>query len=116
MADVMKGMEEDLEVVEEDDDDDRRRGGWRGRRARPVVKLVNSLIADAVRKGASDIHIEPYEKKLRVRYRIDGVLQEMMAPPFKLQGGDHLAPEDHGRAGHRRAPRAAGRPHQDQGR
>src|SRR5262249_54579969 len=51
----------------------------------PIVKLVNSLIADAVRKGASDIHIEPYERTMRVRFRIDGVLQEMMAPPFKFK-------------------------------
>src|SRR3970040_427495 len=51
----------------------------------PVVKLVNSLITDAVRKGASDIHIEPYERSLRVRFRIDGVLQELMAPPFKFK-------------------------------
>ena len=51
----------------------------------PVVKLVNSLIADAVNKGASDIHIEPFEKKLRVRYRIDGVLHEMMSPPLKMK-------------------------------
>ena len=51
----------------------------------PVVRLVNSLIADAVRKGASDIHIEPYEKVLRVRFRIDGTLYEMMAPPFKFK-------------------------------
>src|SRR4029077_4650548 len=51
----------------------------------PIVKLVNSLIADAVRKGASDIHIQPYEKSMRVRFRIDGVLQEMMAPPFKFK-------------------------------
>ena len=40
----------------------------------PVVKFVNSLITEAVRRGASDIHIEPYEKKLRVRFRVDGVL------------------------------------------
>ena len=51
----------------------------------PIVKLVNSLIADAVRKGASDIHIEPYEKTMRVRFRIDGALQEMMAPPYKFK-------------------------------
>src|SRR5205814_792929 len=51
----------------------------------PIVKLVNSLIADAVRKGASDIHIESYEKSLRVRFRIDGALYEMMAPPFKFK-------------------------------
>jgi len=49
------------------------------------VKLVNSLISDAVRKGASDIHIEPYERSLRVRFRIDGTLYEMMSPPFRMK-------------------------------
>ena len=51
----------------------------------PVVKLVNLVLIDAIKKGASDIHIEPYEKDFRVRYRIDGVLYEMMKPPFKLK-------------------------------
>jgi type IV pilus assembly protein PilB len=82
MADVMKGMEEDLAVVDEEEFDPD--VGQLIDEA-PIVKLVNSLIADAVRKGASDIHIEPYEKMMRVRFRIDGVLQEMMAPPFKFK-------------------------------
>lgn len=51
----------------------------------PVVKLVNLILSDAVKKGASDVHIEPYEKAFRVRYRIDGVLYEVMAPPLKLK-------------------------------
>jgi len=51
----------------------------------PVVRLVNMILLNAIKKGASDIHIEPYEKKLRVRYRIDGVLTEEMAPPLKLK-------------------------------
>jgi type IV pilus assembly protein PilB len=51
----------------------------------PVVKLVNMILLNAIKKGASDIHIEPYEKKFRVRYRIDGVLHEEMAPPLKLK-------------------------------
>jgi len=84
LAEVMRDMEDDLEIVEEEEeelglseaqDEDA-----------PVVKLVNSLIADAVGKGASDIHIEPFEKKLRVRFRIDGVLHEMMSPPYKMKG------------------------------
>ncbi len=52
--------------------------------AAPVVKLVNSMIFDAIKRGASDIHIEPYEKVLRVRFRIDGVLQETMSPPRRI--------------------------------
>jgi len=51
----------------------------------PVVKLVNAVLTDAIRKGASDIHIEPYEKSFRVRFRIDGVLYEIMKPPLKLK-------------------------------
>ena len=51
----------------------------------PVVRLCNMILLNAIKKGASDIHIEPYEKKLRVRYRVDGVLQEEMTPPLKLK-------------------------------
>ena len=51
----------------------------------PVVRLVNVFLLNAIRKGASDIHLEPYEKRLRVRYRIDGVLHEEMTPPLKLK-------------------------------
>ena len=51
----------------------------------PVVKLVNAILTDAIKKGASDIHIEPYEKVFRVRFRIDGVLYEIMKPPPKLK-------------------------------
>jgi type IV pilus assembly protein PilB len=51
----------------------------------PVVRLVNVLLLNAIRKGASDIHLEPYEKRIRVRYRIDGVLHEEMTPPLKLK-------------------------------
>jgi type IV pilus assembly protein PilB len=82
MADVMKGMEDELAVVEVEEEVD---NGIAGADEAPIVKLVNSLISDAVRKGASDIHMEPYEKSMRVRFRIDGVLQEMMAPPFKFK-------------------------------
>jgi type IV pilus assembly protein PilB len=51
----------------------------------PVVKLVNAVLTDAIKKHASDIHIEPYEKSFRVRFRIDGVLYEIMKPPSKLK-------------------------------
>jgi type IV pilus assembly protein PilB len=51
----------------------------------PVVKLVNLILTDAIKKGASDIHIEPYEHSFRVRYRIDGVLYEVMQPPTRLK-------------------------------
>jgi type IV pilus assembly protein PilB len=51
----------------------------------PIVKLVNIIMSDAVKRGASDIHIEPYEKEYRVRFRIDGVLQAIMSPPLRLK-------------------------------
>jgi type IV pilus assembly protein PilB len=51
----------------------------------PVVRLVNVLLVDSLRRGASDIHIEPYEKELRIRFRIDGVLYDVMHPPLKMR-------------------------------
>jgi type IV pilus assembly protein PilB len=51
----------------------------------PVVKLINGLLTDAVLRGASDIHIEPFEKEIRIRYRIDGALREIMKPPMKMK-------------------------------
>jgi type IV pilus assembly protein PilB len=51
----------------------------------PVVRLCNLILIDAIKRNASDIHIEPYEKEMRVRYRIDGVLYEVMKPPLKLR-------------------------------
>ena len=51
----------------------------------PIIKLVNLVLTDAVKRGASDIHMEPYEKELRIRFRIDGMLQTVMTPPLKLK-------------------------------
>jgi type IV pilus assembly protein PilB len=51
----------------------------------PVVRLINGLLLDAIERGVSDIHIEPFEKELRIRYRIDGVLQDVMKPPLKMR-------------------------------
>ena len=51
----------------------------------PVVRLVNVVLMSAIQKGASDIHVEPYEKELRVRYRIDGILYNIMSPPMKFR-------------------------------
>ena len=82
---VMKGMEDEIEVIEEQVDEGPDPSILGEAEQAPVVKLVNSLISDAVRKGASDIHIEPYEKALRVRFRIDGTLYEMMSPPFRMK-------------------------------
>jgi type IV pilus assembly protein PilB len=51
----------------------------------PIIKLVNLILTDSVKRGASDIHLEPYELELRVRFRIDGVLQTVMSPPLRLK-------------------------------
>ncbi len=76
--------DEDYEVVSEDDGVDVDELAKATEDA-PVVKLVNLILTDAIKKNASDIHIEPYEKDFRVRYRIDGVLYEVMRPPKKLR-------------------------------
>jgi type IV pilus assembly protein PilB len=77
--------EDDVEVVEEQDEDVSIAALQAQVDEAPVVKLINGILTDAVLKGVSDIHIEPYEKELRVRYRIDGALQEVMKPPFKMK-------------------------------
>jgi type IV pilus assembly protein PilB len=51
----------------------------------PIIKLVNLILSDSLKKGASDIHIEPYEREFRVRFRIDGILYNMMSPPLRLR-------------------------------
>jgi type IV pilus assembly protein PilB len=51
----------------------------------PIIKLVNLILTDSVKRGASDIHLEPYETELRVRFRVDGMLQTVMSPPLKLK-------------------------------
>jgi type IV pilus assembly protein PilB len=84
MDDIMRTVEEDVEVVETGDDETVD-PATSGADQAPVVKFVNGLISEAVKRGASDIHIEPYERKLRVRFRIDGTLYEMMSPPHKLR-------------------------------
>ena len=84
-GDVLTEFDEtDMEVVQEEEDIDLS-DLKKAVEDAPVVKLVNLILTDAIKKGASDIHIEPYEKSFRVRYRIDGVLQEIMKPPLKLK-------------------------------
>ncbi|HVP30489.1 MAG TPA: type IV-A pilus assembly ATPase PilB [Myxococcota bacterium] len=82
---VMQGFDDsDIELVDDQDDVDVGELAKASEDA-PVVKLVNLILTDAVKRNASDIHIEPYEKEFRVRYRIDGVLYEVMRPPMKLK-------------------------------
>ncbi len=85
LDDVMAGFDDEgIDFVSGEEDED---AGALAKEAEdaPVVKLVNLILTDAIKKNASDIHIEPYEKSFRVRYRIDGVLYEVMKPPLKLK-------------------------------
>ncbi len=76
--------DEDVEVLEDNEEIDLSTLSRMSEDA-PVVRLVNVLLVDALRRGASDIHVEPYEKELRIRFRIDGVLYDVMHPPLKLR-------------------------------
>ncbi len=82
---LLKSVEaaEDLEVVAESQDEDVKAQDLAD--DAPVVKLINGLLTDAVKRGASDIHIEPFEHEMRVRYRVDGTLMEVMKPPVKMR-------------------------------
>src|SRR3954471_708627 len=77
--------EEEVERVQEEQEDISVASLQAAVEEAPVVKLINGILTDAVHRGASDIHFECYEKDIRVRYRIDGVLQEIMRPPIKMR-------------------------------
>jgi len=87
-----KGLEEmqalgdagDVEVLQEFEEISAEQLAKQGEEA-PVIKLVNVILMSAIQKGASDIHIEPYEKELRVRYRVDGILYNIMSPPMRYR-------------------------------
>jgi len=79
----MEGIEDaDVEVVEEQEDEAATQAQINDA---PVVKLINGILTDAVKRGASDIHIEPFEHEIRIRYRVDGALLEVMKPPVKMK-------------------------------
>jgi type IV pilus assembly protein PilB len=83
--DIMDGFDEgDIEVAV-DDDDSSSVDLERASEDAPVIRLCNAILLNAIKKRASDIHVEPYERHLRVRYRVDGVLHEEMNPPIKLK-------------------------------
>ncbi|MGZ8867240.1 MAG: type IV-A pilus assembly ATPase PilB [Thermoanaerobaculia bacterium] len=84
MEDLQQTEAADLEVLEEEEELDVAALA-EGAEEAPVVKLCNLILTDAIKRGASDIHIEPYEKEYRVRFRIDGTLYEIMNPPLKLR-------------------------------
>ncbi len=78
----MEGIEDDVEIVKEAEDETATQAQIDDA---PVVKLINGLLTEAVRRGASDIHIEPFEHEIRVRYRVDGALLEVMKPPVRMK-------------------------------
>jgi type IV pilus assembly protein PilB len=84
MEDLADPDEADLEVLDDEEELDLENIQQQSEEA-PVVRLVNIILTDAIKRAASDIHIEPYEKEYRVRYRIDGILYEVMRPPLKLR-------------------------------
>lgn len=75
---------EDIEFLDEDESGGETVSQTDAESDTPVVRFVNKLLMDAIKLGASDIHVEPYEKRLRVRYRVDGVLHESASPPISL--------------------------------
>jgi type IV pilus assembly protein PilB len=88
MDDALNSMEEELQgTVEVSAEGDDLAVGDLEKEAdqAPVIKLVNLTLVDAIKKGASDIHVEPYEKFMRIRYRLDGMLYESMKPPLRLK-------------------------------
>lgn len=84
LAEIMQDMEDTVDIVSEEEEEDTKAEIDEASQA-PVVKYVNRIIGDAIETGASDIHIEPYERRIRVRFRLDGALCEMVAPPFKMR-------------------------------
>ncbi|NOT09488.1 MAG: type IV-A pilus assembly ATPase PilB [Gemmatimonadales bacterium] len=78
----MEGLAEDVEIVEDQDDEAASQAQIDDA---PVVKLINGILTDAVQRGASDIHIESFEHDMRVRYRVDGALLEVMKPPLRMK-------------------------------
>src|SRR5437762_3212567 len=84
MEDLQTAESADLEVLEDEEEMDVGALADSAEEA-PVVKLVNLILTDSIKRGASDIHMEPYEKEFRVRFRIDGILYEIMNPPLKLK-------------------------------
>ncbi|MEZ5358746.1 MAG: type IV-A pilus assembly ATPase PilB [Candidatus Zixiibacteriota bacterium] len=87
VSEILKGLEDDeeLEVVSVDENEISDSDLQSAVQDKPLVRLVDSIIKEAVRTGASDIHIEMYEKRIRVRYRVDGNLKEMNPLPFKYR-------------------------------
>ncbi|MBX7219165.1 MAG: type IV-A pilus assembly ATPase PilB [Blastocatellia bacterium] len=89
LADALNEFQDDqaseLDVIEQVEDEIDLDSGAKDANEAPVVKLVNLILVNSLEYGASDIHIEPYEKEFRIRFRIDGILKEIMRPPIKMR-------------------------------
>ena len=84
MNDLVEDEEQDVELAAEEAEMDAS-SLERAAEEAPIIKLVNLILTNAVKMGASDIHVEPYEMEMRVRYRVDGILQTVMTPPMRLK-------------------------------
>lgn len=85
MEEIAGDLDEDLENLDiSSEEDEKEKGDVEGVDDTPVVRFVNKILLDAINKGASDIHMEPYEKFYRVRFRVDGILREMAKPPVSM--------------------------------
>jgi type IV pilus assembly protein PilB len=81
----MEGVGDDVEVVADEEEETAVSALQAAVDDAPVVKLINGILTDAVKRGASDIHVEPFEHEIRIRYRIDGALLDVMKPPLKMK-------------------------------
>ena len=98
LAHLAQDLPEPSDLLESDDD-------------APIIRLINALLTQAVKENASDIHIEPFENRLVVRFRVDGVLREVLQSQARRRAAGGLAHQGHVQARHRREAPAAGRPH-----
>jgi len=81
-----EGLDDSFDLEVENTDNTDNDSDESGLDETPVVRFVNKVLLDAIKKGASDIHIEPYEKIFRIRFRVDGVLEEVVNPPLAMAG------------------------------
>ena len=99
LAHLAQDLPEQADLLESEDD-------------APIIRLINALLTQAVKENASDIHIEPFENRLVVRFRVDGVLREVLQSQARRRAAGRLAHQGHVQARHRREAPAAGRTHQ----
>jgi general secretion pathway protein E len=99
LAHLAQGLPEQADLLESEDD-------------APIIRLINAIFTQAVKENASDIHVEPFENRLVIRFRVDGILREVLQTKRIGRPAGRIAPQGHVEARHRREAPAAGRPHQ----